>query len=483
MPMARTRLIAACAAALLGAPPASAQWLDVYRTHKLVSETPAAPMLKNASCVAEVVDRPIELEDAILQAICANPQTRQAWANARAQAAAVGVSEAAYLPTLNATGGYEQDRLKTTYDASAYGIGDIKNSQNSSSKYGMLNLSWVLFDFGKRSAALRQARQLLAAANATQDDALQTVFFNAAQTFYAVRDAQASVDAARQSENIAKESLAEASAKHNAGAGTLSDQLQAQTTYRRALLDRVSAEGDERSAAGALAAAMGLDANTPVRIAASEPTADDTQFSEGVDQLIDEAKSRQPKLVAARAKLEAARANVDVARAQGRPTISLMGSLTQNNPSYQQQPLSLGSPPLKTSRGSTIGIQVTIPLFEGFASGYRIAQAQAQADAQEADVQNTELQVSLDVWKSYQSLQTDTANLGNSKDLLTDAQRSLEIARGRYKAGVGTFTELLNAQTALTDAQKQRVLAVSKWRTARLKLAASLGNLGLWNTQ
>ncbi|WP_407655551.1 TolC family protein, partial [Burkholderia alba] len=443
MPMARTRLIAACAAALLGAPPAGAQLLDVYRTHTLVSDTPAAPMLKNASCVAEVVDRPIELEDAILQAVCANPQTRQAWANARAQAAAVGVSEAAYLPTLNATGGVQRDTLRTTYDYPSLGV-SFPQSQNSSSKYGMLNLSWVLFDFGKRSAALRQARQLLAAANATQDDALQTVFFNAAQAFYAVRDAQASVDAARQSENIAKESLAEASAKHGAGAGTLSDQLQAQTTYRRALLDRVSAEGDERSAAGTLAAAMGLDANTPVRIAASEPTADNTEFSEGIDQLIDEAKARQPKLVAARAKLEAARANVDAVRAQGRPTISLIGSLTQNNPSYQQQPSSnpFQNYKIANSRGSTIGIQVTIPLFEGFASGYRTAQAQAQADAQEADVQNTELQVSLDVWKSYQSLQTDTANLGNSKDLLTDAQHSLEIARGRYKAGVGTFTEL-----------------------------------------
>ncbi|KVS67644.1 hypothetical protein WK41_21900 [Burkholderia cepacia] len=84
------------------------------------------------------------------------------------------------------------------------------------------------------------------------------------------------------------------------------------------------------------------------------------------------------------------------------------------------------------------------------------------------------------VWKSYQRLQTDTENLGNSKDLLEDARRALDIARGRYKAGVGTFTELLNAQAALNDARKQRVLAVSKWRTARLKLAESLGKLGLW---
>lgn len=474
----RPLTLAACAAlALLGSPAAHAQWLDVYRTQRLVSDTPAAPLLKNASCVAEIADRPLELEDAIMQAVCANPQARLAWANARAQAAAVGVSEAAFLPTLNATGGYERDTLSTTYDV----VGNsIRTSQNSSSKYGMLNLSWVLFDFGKRSAGLRQARQLLEAANATQDDALQTVFFNAAQAYYAVRDAQAALDAARQTEQIASESLAEARAKHDAGAGTLSDQLQAQTAYRRALLDRVSAEGDAHGADGALAVAMGLDANTPLRVTPAPPLAEHDAFAQGVDQLLDEAKARQPKLVAARAKLQAARENIDVVRAQGRPTISLVGSLTQNNPSYQQQPQSA---PITASRGSTIGVQVTIPLFEGFASGYRVAQAQAQADAREAELRNTELQVSLDVWKSYQSVQTDTANLDNSQALLTDAQRALDIARGRYKAGVGTFTELQDAQAALADARKQRVLAVSKWRTSRLRLAASLGNLGLWSVQ
>ncbi len=121
-------------------------------------------------------------------------------------------------------------------------------------------------------------------------------------------------------------------------------------------------------------------------------------------------------------------------------------------------------------------------MFEGFASNYRVERAQAQAEALEAEAQSTELQVALDVWKSYQDLQTDTANLTNSQDLLADAQHSLDIARGRYRAGVGTFTELLNAETALADAQRERVSAVSRWHTSRLKLAAGLGNLGLWST-
>ncbi|KVD38939.1 channel protein TolC [Burkholderia sp. ABCPW 11] len=473
--MKRLLLLAAIAWAAV----ADAQMLDVFRTRENVSAGPATPLLVDASCSPIPDDRPLELDDAILQAICTHPQARQAWANARAQAAAVGIAEAAYLPTLNGTAGVQRDTLSTTYDYSALGLGSQSQSQKSTSKYGTLNLSWVLLDFGKRGAALRRARALLAAANDAQSDALQTVFFNAAQAYYAVQSARASVDAAKQAERIASDSLAAATAKHDGGAGTLSDQLQAQTLYRRAVLDRVGAEGDAQVAAGALAVAMGRNANTPFRIAATK-SIQKVADVEDVDRLIAEAMDRNPKLLEARARLDSARADVDAARAQGRPTVSLTGSLTRNNPSYQQQPESF---PISRSHGSSIGIQVTIPLFEGFASRYRVARAEAQADGQEAELRNAELQVSLDVWKSYQELRADTTNLTTSGALLDDAQRSLDVASGRYKEGVGSFTELLNAQTALVDARKQRVLAVAKWRTARLRLAAGLGKLGMSTEQ
>ncbi len=437
------------------------------------------PLQPGAGCEVVAPSHPLALEDVIVQSICASPQARKAWADAREQAAEVGVSASAYLPALNAVSGVERDTLSTAYNVEGYG--GLNQSQNSNSRYAMLNLSWVLFDFGKRNAAQRRAQQLLAAANAERDAVLQAVFFNAAQAFYALRDAHAAVEAAREIEAIARDSLAEASAKHEQGAGTLADELQARTTSRRALLDRVGAEGDERIATGVLAAAMGLQANVPVSIVATDPTPAPAGFSAGVDQLIEQAQARQPTLLAARARYEAALANVDATRAEGRPTVSLVGSLTRNNPSYQQSPQGPGGPSISGSEGSAIGLQLTIPLFDGFASGHKIARARAQADAQEASVDDARLQVALDVWKSWQSLRTSDENLTNSQALLTDARRSLEIARGRYRAGVGTFAELLGAQGAFTDAQKQRVLAVSRWHTARLRLAASLGDLGLWS--
>ncbi|WP_414451731.1 TolC family protein [Burkholderia sp. 22PA0099] len=457
---------------------AHAQRLDVFGTRDEASASPAAPLLKGASCVALPDTHPIELDDVILQAICAHPKARQAWAEARAKAAALGIADAAYLPRLNVSTGIERDTLSSTYDESAWGLGSVRQSQNSSSKYAMLNMSWVLFDFGKRGAARREARALLIAANASQDAALQRVLFDAARAFYALREAQATLDATLSIETITADSLAQASAKHAAGAETLADELQARTSHWRAVLERVNAQGKAQAAIGALAVTIGVPADTPLQIAPPEHDRDaGPGIRAGIDQLIAEAKLHHPSLIAARANLDAAVAKVDAARAEGRPTIALVGSLAQNNPSYQQQPLSA---PLTRSRSSTIGVQVTIPLFEGFASGYRNAEAHARADARQATLDDTELQVSLEVWKSYHSVQAYSLNLDNSRKLLDDAQHSLAIARGRYRAGVGSFIDLLNAQTALADAQKQRVLAISHWRTARLELAASLGELGLW---
>ncbi|WP_279608779.1 TolC family protein [Burkholderia gladioli] len=454
--------------------------IDLFQTRAAVSTTPAAPLIGDNACGALPETRRLELEDAVLQALCANPQTRQAWAEARAQAAALGVADAAYLPQVNVTLGAEHDTLSTTYDIGGT-TGNFRQSQNSSSTYGMLSLSWVLFDFGKRDAARRQAKALLAAANASQSSNLESVFLNTAQAFYALSDAVALQDAARRTEAIAKTSLAAASAKHAAGAGTLGDELQARISYRSAVLDSTSADGEVRAATGALAVAMGLDANTHLRIAVPDSSVPPAtpQTLAGIDELIEEAKRYQPRLIAARAKVEAALAGVDAARAQARPTISLVGDLSQNNPSFQQQPQGLFSPQLKSSRGSSIGVQVTIPLFDGFAAGYRVSQASELVNAQIDELHDAELQASLDVWTSYQAVETDAANLDNTRDLLSDAMHALDVAQGRYKEGVGSFSELIDAQTALSDARKQRVLAISKWRSDRLKLSASLGQLSL----
>lgn len=136
----------------------------------------------------------LSLEEAIERILCHDPQTRLAWANAKAQAAQVGIGKSAYLPRLDGRLDASRGYSDMDYRDAPYLSGDGHRHRRGAS----LQLSWVLFDFGRRSAALRNAQQLLLAANASQDATLQNTFALAAQAYYDALAAQRSLAASRQ---------------------------------------------------------------------------------------------------------------------------------------------------------------------------------------------------------------------------------------------------------------------------------------------
>lgn len=64
--------------------------------------------------------------------------------------------------------------------------------------------------------------------------------------------------------------------------------------------------------------------------------------------------------------------------------------------------------------------------------------------------------------------------------MLDIAQRAYLATESRYKLGVSSMLELLSAQSSLATAKRQRLQALTDWRTSRLQLAARLGSLGMW---
>jgi outer membrane protein len=93
---------------------------------------------------------------------------------------------------------------------------------------------------------------------------VQAVFLAAVQDYYQVQATLAALDAALESERAAKESFAVAEARYNAGSATPAHKLQAQTAYSQATLNRITTEGNQKNAQGALANMLGLDANRNV---------------------------------------------------------------------------------------------------------------------------------------------------------------------------------------------------------------------------
>ena len=401
-------------------------------------------------CTPPQSDALIGVIDAVDLALCNNPLTREIWANARAQAAQVGVAQAAYLPNLD--GKASNSRLSL-------------NSDTSRQRSASLTLSWLLFDFGARAANLENARQLLEAASATLDSTVQTLFLTTLQSYYAAQATRAALTAAQESEKASRESFSAAEARYKVGTGTPADRLQAQTAWSQTTLNRIKIEGEVRNSLGTLANVMGLDANQPLRLAEITEARPDAAFDKDVDALIEEARQRRPDLKAAEAQFKAAQSNVDYTRSAGLPTLSLGAGPTWTE---------IGN---IASHGNTIGLTVNLPLFSGFSTTYKVRSAEAQAEARAAQRDRVRLQVALDVWKAYQNLATANQTIRTTIDLLNSAEQSERVALGRYKAGVGNILEVLNAQTALAAARLQRVQATFDWHVTRATLAQSIGSL------
>lgn len=453
MPHKNPKMIKRLSIALLS--PIFAFALDINDPFTVSKDTKTVESYSGLSCLQADLSKGMGLVEVANFALCNNPDTKAAWINALYQAQQVGIAKSSYLPSLDASASL--NGLKQ----SAKSGDSFVNTQN-----GSINFSYLLYDFGARSASLQSATKLLDAANALQNAKIQSIFLSVIQSYYGLFAAKASLEAHIEAQKLAKESYDAAVAKYQVGVATPADKLQALTSYSQALLNTVKAEGSLKNAQGALANAMGLDANTVLNITIPSANIAGEDFSRNVRDMIDEAKKSRPDLVAAEAQINAAKANIDAAKAGGRPTLSLTSSAGYTNPSASEQ-----------TKNASIGLALNIPIFTGFNTTYKIESAQTQTKLKELEYLKLERQVALDVFQAYNNLVTQTNSVKASRDLLNSAEQSMKTADGRYRAGVGSMLDLLSAQSALASAKQQNVEAVYSWYIAKAALAQSMGKL------
>lgn len=424
-----------------------------------------------AACVAGELSDPLPLHEVIERALCHDPTIRQAWAQAGRRAAQLGQRQSANLPKLDAQLGQSSDRAIARNDGRGEPVRDAGRTRTAS-----LALSWVLLDFGRRAASVEAARQLLAAAYADQNTALQAALLQAAQLYFAAQASTSRLLAAEQVLALAETNYLAASEKHSAGVAAMSDRLQAQTAFTQAGL-RLSRE---RSALtriqGEMALRMGFSPGVFIRVAIESIDEAAQDYIEHVDALLDVARQENPALIAARARVRAAEANLDEARAMWRPTLSLTGGYTQ-----VRRSASAGAG-YRRQDGS-IGLQLSIPIFRGFEQTYQIREAHEQLAVSRAEFEASQQRIALDVWTQYERLRMETESLRYTDELVKQSRQTLEIVRGRYQSGIGSMTEVLSVMSAYAEAQNLRIDAMTNWQLSRLSLAGSLGRLGVWNLE
>lgn len=449
---------------------------DPLDTHKAVSGTPGRDAAGAGADPCRIQGRaPVQwgLVDVIEQALCHNPETRQAWANARQQASQLGMAESAFLPSLsfsmpisvskNTAGGGISNGVPVQGGGGGTDYRDV-NTRIAPT----LGLNYLLLDFGGRAARVEAARQALEAANWTHAATLQTVLFGAIQAYYQLFAANASLEAAEATEQSTGRALEVAAYRYQIGAAALGDKLQAQTTHAQAKVTRQTAAGNAQTALGALATVMGLKPHASLRFAPPSLSGPDEEREKDVQELIALAKTSRPDLAAAEAQVKASEAGILQARAGSLPTLSLVGNYT-----YFE---TLG---VSTVSSWALGFQVAMPLFTGFNNTYQIKSAEEQVEAQAANRDKLEQSIAQDVWRAYYTLGATRENLKNTQELLDSALQSEKVALGRYEEGVGNIVELLNTEASLANARFQYVQAHYNWRIGKAQLAQALGRLDM----
>ncbi|MDO9281825.1 MAG: TolC family protein [Methylotenera sp.] len=424
-----------------------------------VLSPPAIPegYIESTACVTTNYDHALTLAEVAEAALCNNPQTRGAYASARVQAALVGVAKSAYLPSVNDN---VSANLNVAHPEQSARSNPYSNLSNN------IVASYLLYDFGNRDANLENARQLLQAASATQSNVVQALLLGAIQAFYQVQAGIAALDAAIESERASEESFKAAQARYKAGVSTPADKLQAQTLFAQNTLSRITAEGALKTAYGTLANFMGLAANQPLKLVANHAIQPLQNVEQDINALIEQAGMRRPDMIASEAQLKAAQASIDVSRAAAKPSAFVAVSNSFQDGSSQA-----------FSNNSALGVTVSIPLFSGYGPSYKIHSAEANADLRAAQRDQLRLQISLEVWRAYQSLRTANESIRAAAILVSSAEESSRVALGRYKAGVGNIIDTLNAQSALASARQQQIQASLNWNIARAALAQSIGGL------
>ncbi|MCC7641837.1 MULTISPECIES: TolC family protein [unclassified Janthinobacterium] len=409
---------------------------------------------------------PLTLPAAVDLALCHNAQVRGAWAGIRLQAAGVGEARAAFLPTLNAG-------VSRVHDRTAYpGASTPSGSLNSNT--GSLNLSWRLFDFGGRAAGRRSAQALLDAALANRDAVLQKTLAATVSAYFDAQTARANVRMREQYRALANETVLATQRRAQRGLGSHSDTLQAASALAKAALGASRADGEFQKARAVLVYTLGLPAEAGVIL---DDDGDDAAagLREGLqDELhawLARARERHPAIVAAQAQLAAARERVAVSESEGRPSIDLTANIYQNGRPNQ------GLSPAST-RETLVGISLNIPLFDGFARHYKVRGALAQAGQREAEAQDVKQQTLMELVKTHAEASTALANLAASQAWLDAARDAQASVRRKFGLGAADILEMLNTQSALLEAQQERIRCQAEWRSARLRLLASAGVLG-----
>ncbi len=382
------------------------------------------------------------------------PSIVAAQGNISASQSRVGQARAPYYPQINGSAVY--DRL--SQDSTILGARGLDG--NFDQLAFRIRGDQLLYDFGKTATRIDIEKTNLEAARSNLNTVDDQAVFNAKLAYYNVlkiaRDNEVAAETVKQFE----EHLQQAQGFFDAGVKPKYDVTKAEVDLSSAKLVQIQVNNNLRLARVVLNNTMGLP-DAPDYLLANNLTFD--RFTLPFEQALSLALTNRPDLKTLMLRKQAAQQTVALARKGYTPVLS--GNAGAN---YSGDTDTL-------DEGWSVGLALTVPVFNGHLTRHQIGEARANVDIVTADETLLRQNIQKEVQQNYLILAEAEERINVAKLTIGQAEENARIASGRYSAGVGSPVEVTDADILLVQAKASHIQALYDYRIAQVSIEQAIG--------
>jgi outer membrane protein len=315
-------------------------------------------------------------------------------------------------------------------------------------------VSQLITDFGRSTNLVASANL---AAKAENQNALATkeqILLAVDQAFYNSLQAQAVLTVAEQTVKDRQTVSDQVGALFKSKLKSELDFSFANVNLAQAKLLLLDAQNNVNAAQATLSAILGFQNLQNFQLA--EDTTPTAAPLDNVDNLISSAFTTRPEILALEFQSESAQKFQKAERDLLFPEIRALGAVGDTP---------VRNPVISSWYGA-VGVNVDIPIFNGFLFSARAREAALKAQATQERLRDIRARIARDVRTSWLNAKTAYDRLAVSQQLLDQANLALNLSQARYRLGLGSIVELSQAQLQQTQAQISSVGAGYDYRLA-----------------
>jgi outer membrane protein len=414
--------------------------------------------------------RVLTLAEAMRTAQAAQPQLRQARTSTDAARARADQAFAPLLPQVLGTAKYQRatNNFAPNPDVPT---GQISGNQSGSefNTYNNFNFgisaNQLIYDFGQTTGRSNAAEANIKVQAQNERTVALQVALAVRTAYFSARAAKALLAVARETLANQERHLSQVQAFVEVGTRPQIDLAQSKADRANAQVQLINAENGYESAKAQLNQAMGVEGATDYDVADESMPRIKGEGS-SVDVLIKEAIKVRPEFAALSQQVRVQEISIGAIKGAYGPSLSVSTALTDGG-------RELGN----LAWNWNAGVLLSWPIFQGGQTKSQVQEARVNLVNLYAQIDLLRQQIRLEIDQARLGVRAAEAALGAAAEVVLNAKERLNLAEGRYQAGVGNAIELGDAQLALTSAEAQQVQAEYNLASARAKLLKALGRL------